>query len=245
MLSVQQRFNNASQTYDDVAAVQRMSARKLCELIMAQGTQQSYTSVLDLGAGTGCMTETLLSYLADSTFTLADFAPSMLSRAAEKLERYTNLYYQCADFSTYPFGFHDLTVSNLALQWIENWQEVITRYFKNTHTLAFSCLLAGTFDDWYNLFNEDNDVQFNMKYPEEGTILEFLKTLDAEIVTLSETYPLSFANPQAFMRYLKALGASKTKANIPLPLLKKILAHATPIHVKYRIFYGVIRPWSS
>lgn len=244
MLSVQQRFNSASQTYDDVAAVQKMSARKLCQLVMARSTQQSYTSVLDLGAGTGCMTETLLPYLSHSTFTLADFAPSMLSRASEKLQGYTNVDYQCADFSTFPFDFHDLTVSNLALQWVENWQEVITRYFKNTHTLAFSCLLAGTFDDWYNLFNQENDVEFNTRYPEEEAVLAFLKTLDAEIVTVTEVYPLSFANPHAFMRYLKALGASKTNKNIPFSLLKKILAQATPIHVNYRIFYGVIRPWS-
>lgn len=240
MLSVQERFNRASRTYDEASAVQKASAHKLCEQLIAQGIPKTPTSILDLGAGTGGMTEALWPYFSNSRFTLADFSAEMLSSAAQKFQSHSNIEYQCVDFSTHSFDFHELIVSNLALQWVKNWQEVISRHAQNTHTLAFSCLLSGTFSEWYALINQYHGAWLRPAYPTEEALIAYLDSLDATVVTTFEDYVLPFANTRALMSYLKALGASATEMNLPFSALREILAHASPIHLKYRIFYGVI-----
>jgi malonyl-CoA O-methyltransferase len=244
MLSVQQRFNRASRTYDDVASVQKICARKLSKEIMERRGKQSWSSVLDLGSGTGCMFEALLPHLSESRFTLADFSPNMIACTAEKFQNFSNIQYQCVDFEKYCFDFHDLTVSNLALQWVKNWQEVVSRYFHNTRVLGFSLLLDGSFDNWYARLNDNLQKPAVVNYPSEEHVVEYLKTFDADIFTQSDEYTLSFANTAALMKYLRALGASKSHMDIPFPIVKKMWACTEPIQVKYRVFYGVMQRWS-
>ena len=244
MLSVQQRFNHASQTYDEVATIQKMCARKLCEKIMMQCSHASFSSVLDLGSGTGYMAEALLPYFPQSTFTLTDFAPNMLMRAEQKFRQSPNIRYQCADFANDRFDFHQLTVSNLAFQWVDDLERVILKHFNNTQTLAFSCLLSGTFDEWHTVLRQYDERYLTRPYPTEDFLMMFLaQQLDAKVVTTSEDYDVSFPNAYSLIRYLKALGATKSDAAMSLPTIKKMIAHDLPINMKYRVFYGVIQQW--
>lgn len=240
MMCVQQRFNQASQTYDAAASVQKSSAQKLSNMIHANCDTQSLQTILDLGCGTGFMTEALLPHCPSSVFTLVDFSPRMLQEVSKKFQSFSNIQYQCANFLTGQLDVHDLIVSNFAFQWAESLENVVLHYASKAKVLAFTALLAGTFKDWYAILREHEVAPPIKPYPTENALLACLTRLSDNYHTELEEKTILFSNSRALMSYLKALGANAGNAAISFSSLRKISQDARPVSLTYRIFYAVV-----
>ncbi len=236
----QSRFNQASQTYDGVAFVQKMSAQKLSRMIVSHAQTQSLHSVLDLGCGTGHMTQALLPHCASSNFTLVDFSSNMLQQAAKKFENCPNIRYECVDFLTRDFEGYDLVVSNFAFQWADSLKKVVLNHARGAKILAFTALLAGTFDDWYAFLGSHGAEPPRKPYPTASYLQTFLTELGQVCDTAQEACTLNFSDPRALMSYLRALGASAASVPVSLSCLKKIREDLRPVSLTYQIFYAVV-----
>lgn len=115
-LKIKHAFSNASNTYDSVAQLQRDVGRDLLRQFLPQNLTGN---VVDLGCGTGFLTQALLPYCENANLIALDLALPMLRTTREKLADLVD--YVCADAEHLPFAKNsiDTLLSNVALQWCQ------------------------------------------------------------------------------------------------------------------------------
>lgn len=83
--------------------------------------RKSFTSILDLGAGTGLLTQFLYEQFPESSYILADISEQMLDVARERFDGLDNFEYQVVDYSKeLPTGNFDLITSGLSIHHLEH-----------------------------------------------------------------------------------------------------------------------------
>jgi malonyl-CoA O-methyltransferase len=145
---IKHNFNKASLSYDAAATVQYNAAKHLVFNLIKNCSEFNPSSILDLGTGTGYIPELLLNYFPKSQYILNDISENMLNKTKQKLNNYTNIQFNLNDMETTDFGFNQLIISNMALQWVKNLNNLLIKLFNNSNILAFSCLLNQNFDEW-------------------------------------------------------------------------------------------------
>jgi malonyl-CoA O-methyltransferase len=150
---IQQHFNHAAPSYDDAAILQKTVAERIDERLELTTIEPKI--ILDLGAGTGLLTEKVIQRYPDAQLFAVDLSESMLKMASERLytSRWPNLptklngfLQQCtltkkmakrktatainADVYQLPFADNsvDLIVSNLMLQWCDDLDSVFAEF---------------------------------------------------------------------------------------------------------------------
>ena len=153
---VQKNFSQNAVTYDQYAVVQKEMARELLEKIRSTGIY--FRNILEIGCGTGFLTELLARDYPLAQITATDIAPEMIVVAQNKLAAFSNINYLVADgenlvannmFNDQSF---DLIVSNAAFQWFTDCAATFTQYHAYLEPrgyLIFSTLGAGTFKELY------------------------------------------------------------------------------------------------
>lgn len=137
-LKIKHAFSNASTTYDCVAQLQRDVGRDL----LTQFLPQNLTgNVVDIGCGTGFLTQSLFPYCQNANLIALDLALPMLHTTREKLAN--SVRYVCSDAENLPFAKNsiDTLLSNVALQWcqpIDNALSELNRVLNANGTLIFS-----------------------------------------------------------------------------------------------------------
>ncbi|AWD33114.1 Malonyl-[acyl-carrier protein] O-methyltransferase [Candidatus Fokinia solitaria] len=240
---VQERFNSADKTYDLVAIIQRKAGNFLIKKL---SKIQNFTpkTVLDLGTGTGYMTESLMKVYPQSHYTLNDIAERMLDICRLKFIKNPNCTFIQGDMAELDIDMHDLIVSNFALQWVEDLQKTIqTLYLNSSQIFAFSTLLDGTFREWQNIINIYTDTVLQ-NYPKETALAEYCNTIKGHCCfqywTMNRT--IKFDTVLSFIRYLKALGASASHRQIPFRILRTLIREQKrPLIISYKIFFGIFK----
>ncbi len=241
---IQTRFNKASKSYDDVAWVQKDAARVLVDKLL---NHQNFIpqTVIDVGTGTGYITELLLEKFPEASFYLNDIALEMLEVCKAKFAKTQNISYLPGDMLELDADLYDCVISNLALQWSADLQYAINLlHSKSSNIFAFSTLLDGTFEEWHNIISEYQSTKI-LDYPKAEELISLCNKLkrngqDFEFWLMD--FSLSFENPASFMRYLKSLGASAPDNMVHLSNLKKLLkATNQNLTVTYKIFFGIFR----
>lgn len=239
---VQNRFNAASTSYENVAFIQKQSAQKLISILFERFADFYPHSILDLGAGTGYVSELLLPHFSKSAYTLNDMAPKMLERASMKFSHYSQFKFIVADMEFYDFSPHALIISNLALQWV-NLENTIKKLYGRSDIIAFSCLLAGTFSEWENIFKKNGLLSPLQKYPHEQALADFLYSLHPSCHYFEvETFEVKFPTAKTFVQYLKDLGANVSHHPISLPALRSIIkTYQQPFDITYKVFFALLQ----
>lgn len=152
---VAEHFGKAD-SYDEFAFIQKAVARKLAESIKAlnlSDTQEKPLSILEIGCGTGLLTEHLLVLFPKAHITLTDIAPEMIERVKDRFaEHKDRLSFKVMD------GEHpeldekfDLICSSLVVQWFHNLPDAmknLSAYLKPNGYLVLSTLAKETFKEW-------------------------------------------------------------------------------------------------
>ncbi|MBN2854856.1 MAG: malonyl-ACP O-methyltransferase BioC [Halothiobacillaceae bacterium] len=114
---VRNRFNKACHSYDQYAVVQQEVGRRIDERF--EWLKLSPSRILDLGAGTGQMTQLLQKRHPKAQVVALDLAEAMLIQVPKTGRFFKQRRVVCADMHQLPFpaGSFDIVVSNFALQW--------------------------------------------------------------------------------------------------------------------------------
>lgn len=150
---IQKHFNHAAPSYDDAAILQKTVADRIDERL--ELTTIEPKTILDLGAGTGLLTEKVIKRYPNAQIFAVDLSANMLEIASPRLQapRWPNLpnklnqFLQAckitkniathtaaksvnADVYQLPFADNsvDLIVSNLMLQWCDDLDSVFTEF---------------------------------------------------------------------------------------------------------------------
>jgi malonyl-CoA O-methyltransferase len=112
------RFNRSANFYDAHCRVQRRMANRL--IVRLEGLVEP-RRILELGCGTGHLTELLASRFPDAAILAVDFAERMVDRARFRLRK-RRVELELADAEALDFGSaaYDLVISNAAIQWFDD-----------------------------------------------------------------------------------------------------------------------------
>lgn len=112
------RFNRSASFYDAHCQIQRRMANRL--IVRLEGLPEP-RRILELGCGTGHLTELLASRFPDAAILAVDFAERMVERARHRV-RNRRVELQLADAEAADFGSaaYDLVISNATIQWFDD-----------------------------------------------------------------------------------------------------------------------------
>ncbi|MGI2299012.1 methyltransferase domain-containing protein [Candidatus Cardinium hertigii] len=238
---IQRNFDRASASYDATASIQKKSATQLIDCLKKHFPTCHPDTILDLGTGTGYIPEILFYAFPESKFTLNDLSSNMLDQAKKKLPS-KKVSYILGDMEVQDFDFHDLIISNLALQWVDDLYKTIRKFYEKSHFFAFSCLLDGTFSEWFKIFIDASLPPPIHWYPSRPALAHYIGSLQpSKYFCDTCAFDLVFSNAADFMKYLKALGANYSHQHIPISDLKNIIKiYRDTIKVTYKVFFCIL-----
>ena len=235
--AIQRQFNrSAAGSYDNHAAVQRMMAERLSQSIdgwLSEG-HLLWRDILEIGCGTGALTEILVNKWPDSTITALDIAPMMIKAAQHRILSDPAYRLDCCPVrflqedielwaAAAPAASFDLIVSNACFQWLRDPQQTarqLRRLLRPGGLLVFTtfgpdtfCELHQAFDEVYRSSGMDSQrhgLSFQTINQWQSILEEAgFSTIRTERAVQTETY----ASARDFLLAVKAMGASTSEAH--------------------------------
>lgn len=146
---IAQSFDKASNTYEKDAPVQKWTASFLAEVIKELGLCKP-KDCLEIGCGTGFLTQQMVALFADSNWLVSDLSAAMLESCRKRIGQVVT--YQVMDGEQPDLDKQfDLIVSSLAFQWFQDLEGALNRLSKLLKPgghLVFSTLGQDTFQQW-------------------------------------------------------------------------------------------------
>lgn len=209
---IRQSFD-AAEGYEAAAVLQRVAARRLFEALRARMAGRIPQRILEIGCGTGFLTQMLHAAWPEAELIATDIAPRMLARAHERVGDGVQF---CIMDATQPdvAGVFDLICGNLVFQWLpepESTLQNLAQRLAAGGVLALSTLLDGTFEEWRAACAAEGLEAATPAYPTRLTVENWRPDLCAGQWT-AEQCVQPFPGGLDFVRHLKATGASTPRA---------------------------------
>ncbi len=231
-------FSQAATNYDRVAILQRTVAEYLFEKL--KKLQIAPKAILDLGAGTGQLTQQLALKFPKSMITAVDIAFGMLNYGQLNYSK-DNIRWLCADVEKLPLKnhFYDLIFSNLMLQWSSNHKISfleIWRTLKPNGVLIFSTLGPETLKElrycWQKI---DNHLHVHSFISSE-LLTQSIGEHQPSYISIEVKYCFRYYYQAIdLMKELKTLGANNMQENRYKGLTtKKKLQKVIEVYEKFR-----------
>ena len=214
-------FSKAAPTYDDYSELQKkIGIKSLNILKKLMKKNLHFQTILDIGCGTGWLTEKLFETYHPKAMGGIDISPEMIRYAKEKY-KHSKVIYQVGSagdgFS--PFKQVDLIVANMSLQWVHSLEKVFKNYFSLLTPgglMATSFMLKGTFGEWREMYHKVTQQKLPewllspkeiIKQAEKGqlkTLNRHWQLLYSEVAVEKKT----FASLRDFARHQRNIGAT-------------------------------------
>ena len=214
---VKKNFSKSVGSYDSFAKVQRHMAK---ELMKNLSVNLSEIKILEIGSGTGILTEKLIKNFPNARITLIDISESMIELCRQKFGN--KLEYIVDDAENHDFDEKfDLIISNAAFQWFNNLEEVLNKYktcLNKNGKIIFSTFAEGTYRELNESFLK---VSPQYRYSQNFKSLSELKTLGN--ILNEECYKEEYPNLLDFLRSIKGIGAQSSleeKKNLTPNIIK-------------------------
>lgn len=210
--SVADRFGRAVD-YDRHADIQRTVADGLAATTALLPLPPA-PRVLEIGCGTGALTERLLPRLPGAEWIATDIAPAMIARAEQRLAGHPGLSFAVMDGERPDrAGPFDLICSSLALQWFADLGGAIERLaalLAPGGVLAFTTLAQGSFAEWRAAHGQAEAGVHD--YPDAAQ----LAAMGLEVAI--RDHRVAHPSARDFLHALKGIGAGSPRAgHRPLP----------------------------
>lgn len=206
------RFDAAAETYDAAARVQRLVAEDLAVRISALPLPAE-PRVLEVGCGTGFLTQCLVDRLPAPRILATDIAPGMVQACAARRLPGVSTHVMDGENPDAPTERFDLACTSLAAQWFTDLPGALGRLFdciKPGGWLTVATLGRDTFREWHEACHDSAVPSYQRPYPDA----EALAAMMGPGVTVEELSPvIASASGHGFLRDLKAIGAHTRAAD--------------------------------
>lgn len=223
------RAFSAARDYDRHAQVQRTVAHRLAEQI-AVLPLPAKPRILEIGCGTGFLTQALIDHGINGELLITDIAPAMVERCLERVGQEPGHRFEVLD-GEYgaPMGKgFDLICSSLVMQWFDDHETALARmldWLQPGGHLMFTTLGAGSFVEWHKAHEIEGLVSGTPRFP---TVAELCAVRPHEQSKRHEVahYVETHDSAIDFMRSLRAIGANTARhRHRPLqpPQLRRVM----------------------
>ncbi|MBE7709001.1 MAG: malonyl-ACP O-methyltransferase BioC [Cyanobacteria bacterium SIG32] len=199
--SIKSHFEKSMDKYDENAIVQMDSAEKLT-FALTQFTNK-FENVLELGCGTGILTQKLALGLSFSYYYANDLVEKSKNYVSNIIPENTFLHGNAIKIKT--TKKMDLIISNAMFQWFSNLEDIINHcksLLNKDGILAFSTFGVENFSELKDLSG------LSLNYLTKEQIENILKK-DFDILHIEEyTYTLEFNNPLELLAHMKNTGVN-------------------------------------
>lgn len=215
--AVKHRFSAAASTYDQYADLQRYVAENLIQRIISASSSPSPDSILEVGCGTGYLTEKIRDLYPASSLIGIDIAAGMVNICRQ---RCSNGQYIVADGEHLPFHqSFDLIISNLCLQWFRNPTASLPQLVSLGKNVALSTFGSQSFQEWHEVCRE---YDLPIRTQKLLSINELSFILGSNYSIESQLIKKSFASWGDFWRQIRKIGAGQGVYSISSPSLKNL-----------------------
>lgn len=248
-------FGKAAESYNDHAALQRATARRLAARI-AELPLPSHPRILEIGCGTGFLTRALRESIGPADWTITDLSPGMVARCRAALGAGEGVRFgtmdgenPCVDDGRR----FDLICSSLAVQWFADLPAALARWARllapGGH-IAYATVADGSLTEWRAAHEEMGHAAGVLPFL-SSSALDAAWPVGGEGRIFEET--LSRRHPDAadFLAEIRGVGARVPAAGrrpLPAGVLRRLLRRfAAPagIDVTWRLAYGVYRRYPA
>lgn len=214
---IRRAFSKAAGDYDLLTSLHKEIARELVLKIKLENPQE----ILDVGMGTGYLTNKLVHLFPEAKVTGLDFAQGMIEEAQKNSEGFTVVE---ADACQLPFPKEtfDAVTSNLAYQWIEDLSQAFTEAFRVLKADGLFCFTLFGHDTLKELFISLDNICDDKPAPlrrlaSQDQVKEALRKAGFKDVSVSvEHIQVHFASVTELLKWLKAIGANRLAEEIPV-----------------------------
>jgi len=233
---VEHNFSRYPEEYNNIAETQKKVAAKIAETITESCIPLSDNlHILEIGCGTGFLTQKLMQRFPNANFTICDISPAMLDFCRKSMPPVKSANYAVCDITTdCPAGEFDIITSSLAFQWVEDMQKLMERLRNKLNpggSLTFSTLAKGTFANIANIFSS-YDIEFPM--PHLLSIDELRKRTSCfdKVSIKEEIFTESYNSIKQFLNHIHHVGAGNaTGEHLPVSAIRKILRSEKNSHI--------------
>lgn len=224
-------FDAAAESYDALTQVQREVARAL----VARAGAASPGTILDLGAGTGHVTECALRQWPRAELAALDAAPAMLARLRAKFPCVKTIRRDAARLEG--VGSFDLILSSMMLHWVTNPSAALAEWRQHLAPEGLLCIavpVEGSLREWRDLTRASGIEDGLWAFPPE----DFGAGLGAEIEILD--FPVVYPDVRAFLRTLKGAGAGRPRPGAKpatAGALRRMAKRSGPFTATFRIAF--------
>ncbi|BBI35947.1 malonyl-ACP O-methyltransferase BioC [Cohnella abietis] len=237
---IRRQFNRSANSYDAHAHVQRLMSDRLAKSFLGWKNKSNIAGphIVEIGCGTGALTEILVTEWPSASITAIDIAPAMIQLAEQRvlldeanfnrIRKMTpdRLRFLHADVEMWaenaPTSSFDLIVSNACFQWLSNPKQTLghlRRMLRPGGALIFTTFGPDTFCEMHKAFNEVYRAN-GMEPQRHG--LRFLSPNEwnsvlkesgfSSIQSESSIHTEKYASARDFLHTVKAMGASTSEA---------------------------------
>ncbi len=200
---IKKRFSRKLNSYNDNAKIQKQMAEKLINMLVSYSAGKGNLSVLEIGCGTGLLTELVVKNISFSTYTALDIVPE-----CEKYIKNINLSIEFVsnDIEEYIKKNNknfDLIISNASLQWIENLPELIARLAEKLNPngkLLFSTFGKENFREIFFVLGKT--LNYFSKQDLEKILIKYSPKIDEEVRVMA------FKSPKDVLKHIQNTGVN-------------------------------------
>ncbi len=217
---IRESFNRAASSYDELALLQQEVGQRLLERLELIKLEPK--RIIDIGAGTGQLSQELSQRYKKCEVIAYDIAPEMLKKARQRQNITARWFgkqrFLCGDAEHLPLADNsvDMIFSNFAIQWCSDLDQAFRefqRVLKPEGLLLFTTFGPDTLKELRQAWKAvDNDVHVNsfIDMHDIGDALIRAKVSDPVMDT--EKLTLTYKEGMGVMRDLKAMGAHNVTA---------------------------------
>ncbi|MBQ4113913.1 malonyl-ACP O-methyltransferase BioC [bacterium] len=197
---IRSRFSKNLVTYHENAKIQKRMAEKLVDYC----NKKSYPRILEIGCGTGFLTECVNNNIEFESYVAIDIV-NECSVFLEKIN--PNIVFKQADieaFLTEDLSQYDLIISNAALQWVEDFEKTITNLINKLNPegeLIFTTFGKENFREIFQILGTTLDY-YSKK--ELFDMFESYKNFSVD----EEVHIVAFETPKDVLKHLQLTGVN-------------------------------------
>jgi malonyl-CoA O-methyltransferase len=256
--AVAARFGAAAKSYDALSDIQRAVARKLMKMAGDSMDGAPPARILEIGCGTGTLTELLVRRFPGAEIHAVDIARPMIDVARKRLSGRCRIRWHEADARSFrPGGTFPLIVSSSALHWMAPVGDTIKRMesiLAPGGLMAAALMVRGTFEELHEarMLAAPGKVR-PISLPAAGGVLDAFAGAGMRASASEESLRARYDSARSFLRSLNRQGVTGAADPGAAPLNRSELRALTGcydsrcslasggVYASYRVLYALAR----